>query len=102
MAQYRSIRKTIRGVGIMINNTVIEVLDREHGKRVIEFFKSKGVDTLGYCGTSTKQDDRWDRFYGVIDELFGSYSHSEVIKSGADIITLPEDEPEYPKVMEVS
>ena|SRR5690625_376808 len=76
----------------MINNTVIEVLDREHGKKVVEFFKSKGVDTMGYSGTLTKQDGQWDRFYGVIDELFGSYEHGEVIKSGADIITLPEDE----------
>ena len=77
-----------------MNNTVIEVLDEEHGKRVIEFFKSKGEKTRGYIGQITKNSGGLSRFYGVINNTFRNYDHLEVTKSGADIITLPEDEPD--------
>jgi|SRR5690625_2300756 len=80
----------------MIDNTVIEVLDREHGKRVIEFFKSKGVDTRDLEGVFCKADSNPTRFYGVVDGRFDHWPAFSL--KGVKIITLPE----YPKVMEVS
>src|SRR5690554_1279010 len=80
----------------MIDNTVIEVLDREHGKKVIEFFKSKGVDTRDLEGVFCKADSNLARFYGVVDGRFDHWPAFSL--KGVKIITLPE----YPKVMEVS
>src|SRR5690625_4458796 len=80
----------------MIDNTVIEVLDREHGKRVIEFFKSKGVDTRDLEGVFCKEDSDPARFYGVVDGRFDHWPAFTL--KGVKIITLPE----YPNVMEVS
>ena len=46
-----------------MKNQVIEALDRAHGKKVIEYWKSIGVDTMGMCGSFTKEDGE-----KVIDE----------------------------------
>lgn len=81
-----------------MKNQVIEVLDRNHGKKVIEYWKSKGVDTRGFTGALTKEDGDMCRFYGVHDGLFSAFSKSTVERNGAEIITLPEGYP-YPKVM---
>jgi len=39
------------------NNTVIEVLDREHGKKVIEWWKGQGVSVNGCVGSETREND---------------------------------------------
>lgn len=36
-----------------MDNVVIKVLNREHGKKVIQYFKDNGVDTKDYDGTVT-------------------------------------------------
>lgn len=84
-----------------MKNQVIEVLDKEHGKRVIEYWKSRGASTAGYDGAVNREDGHSTRFYGVIAGRFGNYTKHEVKLHIAEIITLPEDKP-YPKVMEVS
>ena len=38
-----------------MRNQVIEVLDREHGKKVIEYWKSRGVDTKDMDGSNTRE-----------------------------------------------
>ena len=84
-----------------MKNQVIEVLNEEHGKKVIEYWKSRGVDTTGYIGCSNKSDGSLDRFYGVINGEFDNYEEESVIEYNAEIIELPEEKV-YPRVMLVS
>ena len=84
-----------------MKNQVIEVLDREHGMKVIEYWKSIGVDTLGMSGSQTKKGDYLWRYYGVIDNCFDVYSERQAAENNAEIIELPEEKT-YPKVMIVS
>ncbi|MGE4420623.1 MAG: hypothetical protein AB7D38_12455 [Sulfurimonas sp.] len=84
-----------------MKNQVIEVLNQEHGKKVIEYWKSIGIDTTGYCGCANKMDGSMDRFYGVINGAFDNYEEVSVIEYNAEIIELPEEKT-YPRVMMVS
>ena len=90
-----------------MKNQVIEVLNREHGRKVIKYWKSKGVDTKGMDGINTKKGEYTFRYYGVIDECFYCYSIDEVVRSlNTEIIQLPTESPKeentFPKVMLVS
>ena len=85
-----------------MKNQVIEVLDKEHGKKVIEYWKSKGVDTMGMCGSFTKEDGEKCRYYGVIDGCFDCYSERQAAENNAEIIELPKEENSFPRVMLVS
>ena len=85
-----------------MKNQVIETLDIEHGKKVIEYWKSRGVDTLlnGDCTRDRKYDIR---YYGVINNKFDCYSIEFVYKHNAEIIELPiENSRPFPKPMLVS
>ena len=86
-----------------MKNKVIEVLDREHGRKVIEYWKSKGVDTKCLVGDCTKESliGSYLRFYGVIDGKFDKYTEEDVSYYNAEIIELPEEKP-FPRVMLVS
>ena len=84
-----------------MKNQVIEVLDSEHGRKVIEYWKSKGCDTLGMSGSQTKKGDYLWRYYGVIDNCFDIYSERQAAENGAEIIELPEEN-SFPRVMLVS
>ena len=84
-----------------MKNQVIQVLDKEHGKKVIEYWKSKGVDTMGMCGSFTKEDSEHSCYYGVINDMFDCYAIKFVRKYNAEIIELPEEKT-YPRVMMVS
>jgi hypothetical protein len=72
-----------------LNNTVIEVLDKEHGKKVIQFFKDNGWDTGVYCGNETKIGNNSFHWYGVVDGNFGQY-HRFSLKNYIKIIELPD------------
>ena len=85
-----------------MKNQVIQVLDKEHGKRVIEYWKSIGVDTMGMFGSLTKEDGDECRYYGVIGDKFDSYSIGFVYKHNAEIIELPKEENPFPRVMLVN
>ena len=89
-----------------MKNQVIEVLNREHGKKVIEYWKSIGVDTLGMSGSQTKKGDYLWRYYGIIDGHFSVYSERQAAENGAEIIELPTESPKeektFPRVMLVS
>lgn len=82
-----------------MNNKVIEVLNKEHGKKVIEYWKSKGFDTMGMCGSFTKEDGEECRYYGVIQNDFDCYPIEYVRKYNAEIIELPKEEKTFPRVM---
>ena len=84
-----------------MKNQVIEVLNKEHGKKVIEYWKSKGVDTSDLLGIRTKKAGSIFRYYGVIDGRFDCYSERQAAENGAEIIELPEEKP-FPRVMLVS
>ena len=84
-----------------MKNQVIEALDREHGKKVIEYWKSKGVDTCGMLGIGTKKGGYLCRYYGIIDGRFDCYSEREAAENNAEIIELPEEN-SFPRVMLVS
>lgn len=84
-----------------MKNQVIEVLDREHGRKVIEYWKSKGVDTSDMLGIGTKKGGYLCRYYGVIDGCFDCYSEREATENNAEIIELPEEKT-FPRVMMVS
>ena len=85
-----------------MKNQVIEVLDKEHGKKVIEYWKSKGIDTSGMLGIGTKKAGYLWRYYGVIGDKFDNYSIEYVRKYNAEIIELPKEENSFPRVMLVS
>ena len=84
-----------------MKNQVIEVLNKEHGKKVIEYWKSKGVDTMGMSGSQTKKGDYLWRYYGVIDNCFDVYSERQAAENNAEIIELPEEN-SFPRVMLVN
>ena len=77
-----------------MNNKVIKVLDREHGKRVIEFWKK-------YCDTGGLDGSRIGSYYGLINGEFDGWLKWAVVKHNAEIIELPEEK-SYPRVMLVS
>lgn len=81
-----------------MKNQVIEVLNRKHGAKVIDYFKSKGANTDGYMGNCTKEEGDLDRYYGVINNVFRGCSLNTVEDNNAEIITLPEDKT-FPRKM---
>ena len=77
-----------------MNNKVIKVLDSEHGKKVIEFFKQ-------YCDTRKMIGDDIGYYYGVINGEFDIWSDDEIRRYNVEIIELPAERT-YPRVMLVS
>ena len=75
-----------------MNNKVIKVLNKEHGAKVIEFFKQ-------YCNTRNLRGDSIGDYYGIIDGKFDIWDIDDIAK--AEIIELPEEKT-YPRVMLVS
>ena len=77
-----------------MNNKVIKVLDIEHGKKVIEFWKQ-------YCDTGELEGTSIGIYYGIVNGEFDRWTTYEVEKNNAEIIELPEEK-KYPRVMMVS
>lgn len=78
-------------------NKVIKVLTKEHGKKVIEYWKKQGVNTGDLRGEITEENDCICIYYGVINGVFSNYTYSMVLENNAEIVTLDE----YPKLMYV-
>ena len=89
-----------------MKNQVIEVLNKEHGKKVIDYWKSRGVNTLGMSGSFTKENCKEERYYGVINNRFNCYTIEFVRKCNTEIIELPTESSKegkpFPRVMLVS
>ena len=99
MPKYKMDNKILKDM----KNKVIEVINKEHGAKVIEYWKSKGVDTSGMLGISTKECGYLCRYYGIIDGSFGCYSERQAAENNAEIIELPiENSRPFPKLMLVS
>lgn len=79
-----------------MNNTVIEVLNKEHGQEVKNYWESRGVDVDGFSFRISRESENEYgygyeyRYYGIIDCVFGNYSLDEVKASNAKIIELTE------------
>jgi len=72
-----------------MKNQVIEVLNLEHGQKVIKYWKSKGVkNASAFLGTYTKEAGESHRYYGIINNHFSNYSENTVRQYNAEIITL--------------
>ena len=69
-----------------LNNTVIKVLNREHGLKVIEFYKKNGYDTGLLNGANIGSH------YGVLNNNFLWYTDSDVKRFPLKVIDLPEEE----------
>lgn len=81
----------------------IECLNEEHGKEILEFYKSIGVDTDGYFGECTRESDDEYRYYGICKDIY----FSNRLKDELEIITLDEAKElikpkTFPRLMEVS
>ena len=74
-----------------MKNQVIEALDRAHGSKVIEYWKSQGVDTLLMEGLNTKSHNTKNRYYGIINDTFGCFSIETIKDTNTEIIELPCD-----------
>ena len=74
-----------------MKNQVIEVLDRAHGSKVIEYWKLQGVDTLLLEGSNTKSHNIKNRYYGIINDAFGCFSIETIKDTNTEIIELPSD-----------
>ncbi len=73
-----------------MKNTAIEVLDREHGEKVIKFLESISRNPRGLVGSSTKIDGSNYRFYGIDEKgIIESFSEREIKERGIKIIKLP-------------
>ena len=77
-----------------MNNKVIKVLDIEHGKRVINFWKK-------YCDTGSLEGSNIGYYYGIINGEFGYWFMKDITKYNAEVIELPEEKT-YPRIMLVS
>ena len=77
-----------------MNNKVIKVLNKEHGAKVIEFFKQ-------YCNTCGLAGYNIGDYYGIINGKFDYWDFNQVREANAEIIELPEEKI-YPRVMLVS
>ena len=66
-----------------MDNKVIKVLNEEHGRKVIEFFKQ-------YCDTAELEGTNIGCYYGIINGEFDWWLLNEVTRANAEIIELPE------------
>ena len=78
-----------------MKNEVIKVLTREHGARVIQYWKDRGVDTREHLGAVSESNGNGFIYYGVIEGKFDNYSLQQVHDYNADVIELPNEEPVF-------
>ena len=86
-----------------MENSVIKVLNRRHGLKVLNYFDLQGVDTANFWGNCTEESNGIAIYYGVINNKFSNYTLEEVKAYNAKIIELPiENSRPFPKPMIVS
>ena len=73
-----------------MNNQVIKVLSSAHGKKIIQFWKDRGVYTDRYTGDISEHSGNLKIYYGVINCVFGNYTIKEVNAYNVAVIELPE------------
>ena len=78
----------------IIDNAVIEALDKNHAKRVGDFWMTLGLGEHTIFARNREDFDTY-RFYGVVDGKFRAYSSDEIDKSDAKLLFLPKHKPHY-------
>ena len=81
-----------------LNNTVIEVLDKEHGLKVKKFFQDNGISTNNLNFSENKEDNDTRRYYGLISNELSLYSLAQAKSAGAKIMILPEESTRNTKI----
>lgn len=83
-----------------MNNTVIKVLNKEHGKEVIKYWQSLGVNINVHLGIVTLEDynENGYIYYGLIDNIFDNYNLNQIQEVNAKIIELP-TQPNIPEII---
>lgn len=84
-----------------MKDQVIKVLDFNHGREVIQYWKDRGVDVREYEGNITECTGGTFIYYGVINGKFDNYDLNMVRHYNADIIELPNKLP-IPRMVLVS
>ena len=74
-----------------MKNQVIKVLTKAHGKVVVAYWKSVGIDVWVHSGGANEKDEYISIYYGVINGRFDNYTFSQVEKANAEIIEIPHD-----------
>ena len=69
-----------------LNNTVIKVLNKEHGAKIIEFYEKNGYDTKWFYETNIGY------YYGVYNNEFSCYTNSDIKRLPLKVIDLPKEE----------
>lgn len=82
-----------------LDNTVIEVLTKEHGEKVIAWWKKQGIDTKFKVGDCTKENHDDNRYYGIINGIFDHWIIEQLNYYNAKIIELPTEEKTFPRMM---
>ena len=85
-----------------MENSVIKVLNRRHGLKVLNYFDLQGIDTANFWFNCTEESNDIAIYYGVINNKFSNYTLEEVKAYNAKIIELPKEEKPFPRVMLVS
>ena len=84
-----------------LRGKAIEVLNIGHGKKVKDFFKSKGICTYEFGFFNTKEDGDEIRYYYIgYDGIMGNNKLEYIKQNNIEIITLPLEK-EFPRMMEV-
>lgn len=73
----------------MINNTVIKVLNPDHGKQVIQWFKSQGARVGNRTVECCESNNDRNIYYGVINGIFDNYPLLYFINKDIEIVELP-------------
>ena len=83
-----------------MENSVIKVLNRRHGLKVLNYFDLQGIDTANFWGNCTEESNGIAIYYGVINGKFSNYTLEEVKAYNAKIIELPiENSRPFPRLM---
>ena len=75
-----------------INNTVIKVLNPDHGKQVISWFKSHGARVGNRTVECCESNNDRNIYYGVINGIFDNYPLLYFINKDVEIVELPIEE----------
>lgn len=79
------------------DNCVIKALNKEHGKKVIQWWKDQGVNTRDYVGSQTAETHGDYYYYGLANGYFDNFRLSWVENQNLKIIEPPELAPKKAK-----
>jgi hypothetical protein len=81
-----------------MKNQVIKNLNPEMGEKIIEYWKSKGINTGKFDGSCYAEEDYTYIYYGIINDKFDNYCIDQVNEANAEIIELS-NEKSFPRKM---